>query len=216
MAKLLYTTIILSLFSINVFSKVLTFPAGFKWCVAVSAHQVEGDNTGSDWWAWEHLPPVCDTQGKCECKIKNCESSGHACDHWNRLNEDVKILTDLGVNQENFTIEWAKVEPEPGRWDWDAVAHYRHELELLKQNHISPIITLQHFTLPQWVRALGAWEWPGMTDAFSKFVFFTYTNIAPDVEEFITMNEPMANLVGGFLAGVIPPAESVHQISQRN
>ena len=191
-------------------SHTLSFPQGFKWCVATSAHQVEGDNTGSDWWAWEHLPPICDSNGKCECKIKNCESSGRACDHWNRLDEDTQILKALGVNQENLTIEWAKIEPEPGHWNWQAVEHYRRELELLKRNHISPIITLQHFALPQWVREKGAWEWPQMPAAFSKFVLFVYTQIAPDVDEFITMNEPMANLIGGYLVGVTPPGNSSH------
>ena len=32
------------------------FPDGFLWGTATAAHQVEGGNWNSDWWAWEHAP----------------------------------------------------------------------------------------------------------------------------------------------------------------
>jgi hypothetical protein len=32
-------------------STFLKFPDQFKWCVATSAHQIEGENTHNDWWA---------------------------------------------------------------------------------------------------------------------------------------------------------------------
>ena len=31
----------------------LEFPSGFLWGTATAAHQVEGNNTNSDWWDWE-------------------------------------------------------------------------------------------------------------------------------------------------------------------
>ena len=30
-----------------------TFPSGFLWGAATSAHQVEGNCTNNQWWAWE-------------------------------------------------------------------------------------------------------------------------------------------------------------------
>src|SRR5690606_19887828 len=48
------------------------FPKNFKWCVATSAHQIEGNNVQSDWWAFEQI------QGH----IKNGDKSGAATDHW--------------------------------------------------------------------------------------------------------------------------------------
>ena len=46
------------------------FPETFLWGAATAAHQVEGGNETSDWWAWEHRPgsPCPDV-------------SGIACDH---------------------------------------------------------------------------------------------------------------------------------------
>ncbi len=32
------------------------FPRGFLWGTATAAHQVEGNNTNNNWWAWEQQP----------------------------------------------------------------------------------------------------------------------------------------------------------------
>src|SRR5258708_4141121 len=94
-------------------SKPITFPPNFKWCVATSAHQIEGGNTNSDWWDFEQ------TLGK----IKNNDRSGAACDHWNRLEEDTELLKALHVKEYRFSIEWAKLEPKEGDWDKKAEKH---------------------------------------------------------------------------------------------
>jgi len=31
----------------------MKFPQDFLWGTATAAHQVEGNNVNSDWWAWE-------------------------------------------------------------------------------------------------------------------------------------------------------------------
>jgi len=54
-------------------------PDDFLWGAATSAHQIEGNNTSSDWWAWE-------SAGNCEGGVL----SGQATDHWNRFREDLK------------------------------------------------------------------------------------------------------------------------------
>jgi beta-glucosidase len=180
---------------------VHSFPTGFKWCVATAAHQIEGGNTESDWWDWEHLPG----------KIKRGEISGPACDHWNRLEEDVALIRKLGVKQYRFSIEWAKIEPVQGRWDMEAVNHYRHEIALLEASGIEPMITLHHFTLPRWVRAQGGWSWNGSVDAFARYARFAYSKVAPGTRDWITINEPMVHLLGGYAVGLTPPG--VHDMN---
>lgn len=71
--------------------------------------------------------------------------------HWLRVDEDVKLLRELGVNAYRFSIEWSKVQPGPGdQWNQSAIAHYSDEIDQLLANHITPMITLQHFTIPTW------------------------------------------------------------------
>jgi len=186
--------------------KMHSFPEGFKWCVATSAHQIEGNNDQSDWWDWEQRPNVAGS-----CRIKNCETSGVASDHWNRLEQDIELLKGLHVKQYRFGIEWAKIEPAPGQFDNGAIEHYRDEIRLLEQAGIEPMITLQHFTLPRWVAHEGGWSWVGMPEAFEAFARLVYTEIAgtcATCRDWITVNEPMVHLGGGYILGITPPGFS--------
>src|SRR4030081_4021292 len=80
-----------------------TFPDGFLFGTAQSAHQVEGGNGNSDWWAWEHA------QGT-PC----VEPSGDACDFYHRYRDDIALMAGLGLNALRFGIEWARVETAEG------------------------------------------------------------------------------------------------------
>jgi beta-glucosidase len=173
------------------------FPQGFKWCVATAAHQIEGDNVNSDWWDFEQIPG----------HIDGGQTSGKACDSWNRGSQDIDAMKYLGVSTYRFSVEWAKIEPVEGTYDQGAIEHYAEEVRNLRAAHIDPFITLHHFTLPRWVRAKGGWEWDGSTDAFARFVELVYTRIAPGVRDWVTFNEPMVHIMGGYIEGVTPPGE---------
>ena len=82
------------------------FEKSFFIGAATAAHQVEGNNTNSDYWAQEQLPHSSFT-----------EPSGIACDHYQRYEEDIKLLADARLNAYRFSIEWARVEPEEGKFE---------------------------------------------------------------------------------------------------
>jgi beta-glucosidase len=171
------------------------FPPDFRWCVSTAAHQVEGYNSNSDWWDWEQ------TSGH----IDHGDKSGAACDEYNRVGEDIGLMKDLGVSTYRFSVEWAKIEPVEGQYDADVIAHYRNEVQDLERAGISPLITLHHFTFPRWLRAKGGWEWNGVDRAFAKYAELVYTQIAPGVHDWVTVNEPMVHVMGGYYEGQTPP-----------
>ena len=79
------------------------FPDKFMIGASTAAHQVEGSNTNSDYWAMEHL------------KHTNFnEPSLNAVDHYNRYEEDIRLMAEAGLNTYRFSIEWARIEPEEG------------------------------------------------------------------------------------------------------
>ncbi len=173
------------------------FPSTFKWCVATSAHQIEGGNDQSDWWDFESQPG----------RIKNGERSGMAADHWNRVAEDVAIMRGMNVGQYRFSVEWAKLETREGVWNAQAFEHYKEELRLLREAGIEPMITLHHFTLPAWVAARGGWEWSGVDQAFQAFTAKVYEELGAGVRDWVTINEPLVTLLGGYVDGIFPPGQ---------
>ena len=91
----------------------------FLWGTATSAHQVEGSNTASDWWAWEQAGRVQ-------------EASGLACDQYRRFREDFEILSKLGHSAHRFSLEWSRFEPEENQWNDEAFRHYDEIFRELK------------------------------------------------------------------------------------
>ena len=121
------------------------FEKGFFIGAATAAHQVEGNNTNSDYWAQEQLPHSSFT-----------EPSGIACDHYHRYEEDIKLLADAGLNAYRFSIEWARVEPEEGTFNPEAIEHYRKVIACCKAHGVEPVVTLLHFTSPSGSSARAA------------------------------------------------------------
>ena len=178
-------------------AKADQFPADFQWCVATSAHQIEGYNEHSDWWDWEHQPG----------RIHGGEVSGAATDHWNRLEQDSQLIKDLGVHMYRFSVEWAKIEPKEGQFDTEAINHYKEEIRILKSKGITPMVTLHHFTHPKWFMDQGAWEDNLSPVKFRRFANFVYDQLGAEVDLFITFNEPTVFITVGWGAGLFPPGK---------
>lgn len=120
------------------------FPAGFLWGTATAAHQVEGGNINSDCWALEHANPSL-----------FAEPSGDAVDHYRRYAEDIGIVASLGLKAYRFSIEWARIEPEQGKFSIAALDHYQRCIDACRERGIAPILTFHHFTQPLWLARLG-------------------------------------------------------------
>ncbi len=172
-----------------------SFTPEFKFCVATAAHQIEGGNLDSDWDRWEQTPG----------KIKNGDHARIATDSWNHVEEDVQHMKDLGVDLYRFSVEWAKIEPSPGVFRAAEVERYRDLVRRLRAEGIDSMVTLHHFTLPAWVADRGGWDWSGIADAFERYVAFVAGILGPDVRLWITINEPMTVIAGGYVSDVFPP-----------
>jgi beta-glucosidase len=168
------------------------FPPGFLWGAATSAHQVEGGNTLNDWWDWEQAGRVP-------------QSSGAACDHWNRFREDFDLAHALRHNAHRFSVEWSRIEPEPGRFSDDAVAHYRSVIAALAMRGIAPVVTLHHYTLPRWLARRGGLLAPEFEERFERFVAHVAPVFAEQVRWWITFNEPVVLVYKSYLLGQWPP-----------
>lgn len=172
------------------------FPEGFVWGTATAAHQIEGGNWNNDWWAWEHAP-------NSPCK----EPSGDACDSWHRWPEDVDLVAELGLGSYRFSLEWSRIEPEPGEWSHAAIAHYRDICEALLERGVEPTVTFHHFTTPRWVAATGGWQEPTTADRFAEFCARAAGALGDVIKRACTLNEPNIVSTMGWLMGIFPPGK---------
>jgi len=153
-----------------------SFPADFLWGAATAGHQIEGNNVNSDWWAREQLMP-------------GMELSGDACDSYHRYREDIALLADAGLTSYRFSLEWSRIEPVQGHFSKAELAHYRRVIEFCFERGVTPVVTLQHFTTPQWFANDNGWLAPDASEKFQRFVVEA-TTILDGVEWVATMNEP--------------------------
>src|SRR3989337_4166355 len=157
------------------------FPPRFLWGTATSSHQVEGNNTNNNWWAWEQQPG----------RILNGHKSGLACDWWNgRWREDFDRAAESGQNAHRLSVEWSRVQPAPDRWDEDSLDRYREMVRGLQERGIIPMVTLHHFTEPMWVTEMGGWENEAITALFEAYVNKVVEALREYVTMWITINEP--------------------------
>lgn len=154
------------------------FEKGFLIGAATAAHQVEGNNKNSDYWAMEHM------------KYSSfAEPSLDAVDHYNRYEEDIKMMAEAGLNAYRFSIEWARIEPVKGEFDEKEIEHYRKVLECCKKYGIEPVVTLLHFTSPKWLIKEGGWESEETIGLFADYCKYVVERLGSYMHYICTINE---------------------------
>lgn len=111
-------------------------PTAPWWGTAAASTQCEGAAPRSDWAGWEaegRVPASSDGNG-----------------FRTRYADDLALLAEHGLAHHRLTVEWARLEPRPGEWDGDEVAHLRRVLTAARDTGIEPWVCLLHGTAPGW------------------------------------------------------------------
>ena len=152
---------------------------GFLWGSAGAAYQIEGGNYASDLWVMEHAKPTI---------FK--DPSGDAADSYNRVWDDIALAASLGFNTHRFSIEWSRIEPEPGQISLAAIAYYRRVLEAIRQHGMTPFVTYNHFTTPRWFAAAGGFETREGIAPFVRYCTLITQHLGDLIGVASTFNEP--------------------------
>ncbi len=167
--------------------KTLKFPKNFYWGTATSAYQVEGGIRNN----WSMHGEKYD--------------AGIACDHYNRYNEDFDLAKSMNNNAHRFSISWARIEPEQGKFDQKEIEHYRKVIQALRQRGMEPFVTLYHWTTPVWLAEKGGIANKNFPKYFERFVKKIVSQYSDLVKFWIVLNEPMVPLANGYVTGEFPP-----------
>ena len=167
------------------------FPDGFFWGAATASYQVEGGIENNDW-----------AQAARDGRVPPC---GRACDHYHRYEEDFDIAQSLGHTAHRFSLEWARIEPEEGKFNEEAIEHYRQVIRACQARGMEPIVTLWHFTLPQWFAEKGGFEHRDSPQVFARYARHVAEQLGAELGRVTTMNEPIVFAGLGWLKGNWPP-----------
>ncbi|MEE2752164.1 MAG: glycoside hydrolase family 1 protein [Myxococcota bacterium] len=185
----------------------LQFPEGFLWGSATAAHQVDGGNDNNNWSRWE---TEVDEKGK--PRVHGGVPCGRAVEHWERYPEDIQLMRDaLHLNSYRFSVEWSRIEPSPGEYDAEAIAHYHDMIDKLLEAGIAPMVTLHHFTNPLWFEDMGAFEHEENIAHFVRFARKMFEEYGSKVSRWCTINESGPYSVMGYGLGVFPPGVKNYQ-----
>ena len=170
----------------------MDWPDGFMWGTGASATQCEGAAPASDWWDWE--------------RAGHAPLSGQGNGFATRFAEDFRLLASLGLRHHRLTIDWARVEPEPGRHDPAAVAHYRDVLTAALEAGVEPWVCLHHFTLPRWFADVGGFlAEPNRGEFWARHVEFIAETFGDLARGWQPVNETNYYAFAGYLGRGWPP-----------
>ncbi|MFH1657198.1 MAG: glycoside hydrolase family 1 protein [bacterium] len=161
--------------------EILQFPEDFIWGSATSAYQVEGGIEKNDWAKF--FP------------------AGQASDHYNQYERDFDLLKELNQGVYRFSIEWSRIEPRKGYFDRREIEHYHWVLRALRARGIKTMVTLHHFTNPEWLD----WTKPAAVHYFSRFAAEIFKEYQDMVDFWVVINEPLVYALQSYLIGVWPP-----------
>ena len=142
------------------------FPKGFLWGSASAAYQVEGgwniDGKGASNW---------DTFVRIPGKTFKATTGDIAVDHYNRYQEDVALMAEMGLKTYPFSIAWTRIFPNgDGDVNNEGLAFYDNLINECLKHGIEPMVTIYHWDLPQALEdRYGGWEDRRIVDAFTTY-----------------------------------------------
>ena len=173
-----------------------SFKEQFSLGVASAATQIEGGECGHNWNDWYH-----------KGRIKDGSNPARANDHYNLWQQDADLMADMKIEHYRLGIEWARICPEEGKVDEDAITHYRDEIIYLMEKGISVLLTIHHFTNPMWFESKGGFTKRENIKYFLDFVDLVVNSFGDIVAEYITINEPNVYATMSYYYGDWPPGE---------
>ncbi len=186
----------------------------FRFGASSAATQIEDQNTSTDWYEWTN-----------PAQLNRSPFVGDASDGYTMALSDVQLLSDMHLDSYRFSIEWARIEPQKGVIDEDAIDHYSQLLDALKAAGIRPNVTLHHFSNPVWVAdpsdpdckngpsdtnlcglddPVGG---PMVVQAMADHATLMAQRFGDRVDDWATVNEPINYLLAAYGAGTYPPGK---------
>nr|XP_019706265.1 beta-glucosidase 22 isoform X3 [Elaeis guineensis] len=177
------------------------FPQDFVFGAGTSAYQVEGAAAEDG-----RSPCIWDTFTHAG-KMPDKSTADVASDGYHKYKEDVKLMTDTGLEAYKFSISWSRLLPNGrGAVNPKGLEFYNNLINELIKHGIQPHVTLYHLDLPQVLEdEYGGWLSPKIVDDFTAYADVCFREFGDRVSHWTTIIEPNIMAIGGYDNGMFPP-----------
>ncbi len=179
----------------------MNFPEGFLWGAATASYQIEGAAGEGG-----RGPSIWDTFSHTPGKVLHGDTGDIACDHYHRLEEDLDLMAEIGLQAYRFSVAWPRIQPDgAGSANREGLDFYRRLVDGLRQRSIEPMLTLYHWDLPQALQDAGGWTSRETAERFAEYTEIVYGALSDSVPYWITLNEPWVSAWLGHGYGLHAP-----------
>lgn len=177
------------------------FPEGFVFGAGTASYQIEGgarqDGRGESIW---------DVFSRTPGKVFHGDTGDNACDSYNRVEDDVRIISELGLNSYRFSIAWPRVIPDgDGAVNQAGLDYYKRLASALREAGIMPVATVYHWDLPQVLEQRGGWRRRETAELLGRYAGIVGEALGDLVGLWITINEPLQIVHQGYRIGTHAP-----------
>lgn len=206
------------------------FPSDFMWGTAVAGFQVEAgcptiaaedcEDRASDWYQWVTDPDLIAESANYLSGQPMSEAPGH----FELYNSDLDDAVALGTNSFRTSIEWSRLFPDGAAEqattvddlmqyaDPAGLAYYNAYFDAIVAHGLTPLVTLNHYTLPLWIHDgkachedpdtctnRGWLDLARIKPAIALYSGFCAQQFGDRIDWWATENEPMAIVLSGYL-----------------
>ncbi len=215
------------------------FPRTFMWGAAIAGFQSDPgcptlapevcEDRASDWYQWVSDPEVIASSRA----FVTGEPLANGPGMRETFREDfARARDELGLSAIRLSIEWSRLFPDRAAEgattvdelvafaDPDGVRYYQDVFAELKRLGLTPLVTLNHYTLPLWIHDGKSchFDYDGCVDrgwldrerivpAIALYAGFCARTFGAEVDLWATLNEPFATVLAGY---VLPSEERSH------
>ncbi|KRF21841.1 beta-glucosidase [Phycicoccus sp. Soil803] len=185
----------------------MLFPPAFIVGASTASYQIEGafDEGGRG-------PSIWDTFSHTPGNIAGGATGDVAADHYHRVGADLDLMSSLNLDAYRFSISWSRVMPTgEGGINPEGLAFYSDLVDGLIARGIKPIVTLNHWDLPQALEdRYGGWRGRETAYAFERYAEIVGAALGDRVAIWSTHNEPWNNSYSGYGSGAFAPGVKKH------
>lgn len=178
-----------------------SFPQNFIWGAASASYQIEGavkaDGRTSSIW-----DTFCQQPGR----VRDGHTGETGPDHYHHLEEDINLMSDLGLHAYRFSVSWTRILPAgTGPVNPRGIAFYDRLIDHLLAKGIEPWLTIFHWDYPETLFQRGGWLNSDSPDWFAEYAGVLADSFGDRVKNWMTMNEPQVVTNHGHQTGIHAP-----------